>query len=72
MDKLLLVGEVSEMLGVSTPTVRALEARGILTPIRDWSGYRRYKAEDVENLKCDLLAGKFNPEQKNSPSGVRS
>ncbi len=58
--KLLLVGKVAEMLGCTTPTVRGLESRGILNPVRDWSGYRRYKAEDVENLQRDLLAGKFN------------
>jgi len=58
--KMLFVGKVAEMLEVTTQTVRSFESRGILIPIRDWSGYRRYKAEDVENLKRDLLAGKFN------------
>ena len=65
--KLFFVGEAAKELECSTPTVRNLEKRGLLIPIRDWSGYRRYKAEDVENLKRDLLAGKLNPNQ-NSPT----
>ncbi|MBV8113439.1 MAG: MerR family transcriptional regulator, partial [Silvibacterium sp.] len=45
------ISEVSEMLGVSSSTLRQWENAGLTHPRRTKSGYRTYFLEEVERLK---------------------
>jgi DNA-binding transcriptional MerR regulator/quercetin dioxygenase-like cupin family protein len=45
------ISEAADMLGVSTSTLRAWEAHGVITPRRTESGHRRYTVDDVEFLR---------------------
>lgn len=48
----LLIGEVAQRAGVAAPTVRYYESIGLLKPpARSSSGYRRYSAELVDELR---------------------
>lgn len=49
--KYLKIGEVAQMLGISTQTLRNYQRRGLLVPeiIFD-SGHRKYSVEQVENF----------------------
>jgi excisionase family DNA binding protein len=51
-------GEVAQELGVSAPTVRRWEQRGVLKPSRKLPGsnHRRYSRADVEALKKTMRA----------------
>ena len=48
------IGEMADMLGLSTKTLRHWEARGLLEPSRTYSGYRMYSDADVE--RCAAIA----------------
>src|SRR5947209_3487365 len=50
-DTLLSIQEAARLLKVSTKTLWRWEARGLITPERTSGNHRRYKLEDVENLK---------------------
>jgi DNA-binding transcriptional MerR regulator/quercetin dioxygenase-like cupin family protein len=45
------ISEVSEMLGVSSSTLRQWENAGLTHPRRTKSGYRTYSLEEIERLK---------------------
>jgi MerR family copper efflux transcriptional regulator len=48
----LLIGELAERAGVSTPTIRYYESLGLLEPpARTASGYRRYPAKAVDTVR---------------------
>ena len=48
----LLIGDVAERTGVSTPTIRYYESIGLLAaPPRSATGYRRYTDATVEELR---------------------
>jgi DNA-binding transcriptional MerR regulator/quercetin dioxygenase-like cupin family protein len=44
------IGEAARMIGVSPSTLRAWEAKGLVSPERSASGYRRYPLAQVERL----------------------
>ena len=53
-NDLLTIGEAATMLGVSRWTVREMEKRGEITPLRARRGkvlWRFYSREDVERLR---------------------
>lgn len=52
MDRLIAIGEASEVLGVSITTLRRWEAEGKLIPTRTALGHRRY---DLSKLKPELF-----------------
>lgn len=54
-DKAYGIGEVSDIVGVSTRTLRYYEEEGLLVPARTGSGYRRYTPADLDRLKEILL-----------------
>ena len=49
-DRLLTVAEVTEMLGVTKPTLHRWEKDGYLKPVRIGGGLVRYKAKDVQQI----------------------
>jgi MerR family redox-sensitive transcriptional activator SoxR len=50
MDQLLGIGEVAARSGVSVPTVRYYETRGLLTSVRDGGNRRRYPRSVLRRL----------------------
>jgi DNA-binding transcriptional MerR regulator len=55
---MLTIGQLARAVGVSVKTIRVYHAKGLLPePERDFSGYRRYTAQDaVELVKIRALA----------------
>lgn len=49
------IGEVSDIVGISTRTLRYYEETGLLAPARDANGYRRYTSADIDRLQEILL-----------------
>ena len=49
------IQEFAQALGVSADTVRRLERRGVLTPVRDWAGHRRFTEADVDRARAVLF-----------------
>lgn len=48
---MLRIGEAARELGVSRDTLRRFEARGLIEPVRDWVGQRRYNRERLAALR---------------------
>jgi len=46
----LFIGEVAQMLGITTKTLRHYEKLGLVTPTRSESGYRLYAPDQVHRL----------------------
>ena len=49
--KLLTIGQVARLLGVSASSLRNWEKLGLITPVRNSGRYRLYSADDVRRLK---------------------
>lgn len=49
------IGEVSDIVGVSTRTLRYYEEAGLLVPARTANGYRHYTPADLDRLQEILL-----------------
>lgn len=49
--RLLTLGDVVKILGSSPMTVRRLELKGVLKPVRTSGGHRRYRPSDVQSLR---------------------
>jgi len=47
MNKLITIGEASDLLGVSIKTLRRWEKQGKISPIRTCGGHRRFRREDL-------------------------
>lgn len=52
----LYIGEIAELLGVSKDTIRIYEEQGLIFPVRDENGFRRYTEEDPDRIICYLNA----------------
>jgi len=50
-DIIYKVGKVSDMLGITTRTIRYYEEEGLLKPERTEKGTRIYKSADIERLR---------------------
>jgi DNA-binding transcriptional MerR regulator len=61
------IKEFSERLGISSDTVLRLERAGLLLPVRDWAGHRRYTNDDVERAR-EFLFGKDKKQSLRRPS----
>jgi len=57
VDKLLRASDAAKRLGLKAVSPRALEKHGLVSPIRDWAGHRRYKEDEIERLRKKLHAG---------------
>lgn len=57
MNRLLRIGQVSNLYGISLDTLRYYDRKGLLTPIVDeQNGYRYYSAEQLDTLELILVA----------------
>lgn len=51
MDRLVNIGKVSKLLGVTTHTLREWDADGKLRAVRTEGGHRRYRLSDIQRLQ---------------------
>ena len=54
------IGGVASAIRVSRDTLRRLERKGVVTPLRDRVGHRRYSEEDIQRIRTALFPPK-NP-----------
>jgi DNA-binding transcriptional MerR regulator len=52
------IGEVARLTGLHPSTIRNLERRGLLNPVRDWSGQRRFSDQDLAQLLALVGVGR--------------
>lgn len=57
-DRFYRIGQVARMCGLHEQTLRALERRGLLRPVRDWNGQRRYTDADVVAVRALIAASR--------------
>jgi len=57
MAQLMQVRQVARTLGVHENTVRRWEQRGLLRAVRLPSGVRRFRPDDVEELREQMFSG---------------
>lgn len=69
--RLLRIGEVARLVGIHPSTVRNLEARGLLTPARDWAGQRRFGAKDVARLRSLIESRAHDLHPPRNPDDAR-
>ena len=56
MKRYFKIGEVADMLGISTDTLRFYEKKGLLASRKDpKNGYRYYEPQEISNLMDCLL-----------------
>ena len=64
MNKLLAIGQVSKLLGVTIQTLRNWDKQGLLKPDElTRGGERRYKLETLRNINKNIV---FNVDNLNS------
>lgn len=61
MENLIRIGEAARILKVDRFTLYAWEKKGIVTPLRDYRGYRFYSKEQL-----DKLIERMKPRKKGS------
>lgn len=54
--KLLAIGDLARRTGLSVSAIRFYEARGLVHPIRNASGQRRFARSDIRRLSFILIA----------------
>lgn len=57
MSQLMQVREAARVLGVHETTLRRWEKRGLLRAVRLPSGVRRFRPEDIEELRERMFSG---------------
>lgn len=62
--KLLRCKEAAHILGLKAGSLRQLEKAGLLLPIRDWAGHRRFREDEVEAFKERLLRGEIGQDAR--------
>ena len=55
----LSIGELSERTGLSVSAIRFYETKGLVTPIRNEGGQRRFMRSDIRRLSLVLVAQEF-------------
>jgi len=59
--KLLRSKEAADFLGLKPVSLRELDKKGLLHPVRDWAGHRRFSEDELGKFKKKLLRGEFSP-----------
>ena len=62
--KLLRSKEAAEYLGLKPVSLRELDKKGLLHPIRDWAGQRRFPEDELRRFREKLLRGEFLGQQE--------
>lgn len=57
--KLLRCKEAADRCGLKPVSLRQLDKDGILHPIRDWAGHRRFREDEIEDFRKKLLSGEI-------------
>ncbi len=52
----LAIGDLADRTGLSVPAIRHYEAVGILSPLRNAGGHRRYDRSDIRRLSFAMIA----------------
>jgi excisionase family DNA binding protein len=65
------IGDVAGTLGISRETIRRLEHDGVVMPLRDRAGHRRFTEADLERIRAAVfqvssLSGTRPTKRKNS------
>lgn len=55
----LTIGDLSERTGLSVPAIRFYETHGIVHPVRNGGGHRRYGTHDLRRLSFAMVAQKL-------------
>lgn len=55
-SRLLSIGQVASRTGLAVSAIRFYETRGLITPIRNAGGQRRYMRSDIRTLSFVLIA----------------
>lgn len=50
-DRLVTIGEAAKILGVSIPTLRRWEKKGLIRSVREGSGYRYFLLSELEQFR---------------------
>ncbi|WP_133365156.1 redox-sensitive transcriptional activator SoxR [Qipengyuania sediminis] len=58
-DDLIGIGEVARRTGLSVPTIRFYEQRGLIAPDRNAGNQRRYRRADIRRVSFVLIAQKM-------------
>lgn len=61
----MLLHQVSKAVGLHPNTIIRLEKWGVISPSRDWNGWRRYSEKDLEKLQS-LVRGEIVVKKKKS------
>ena len=59
MKKLLRTKKAADRIGLEAASLRILEEKGLLHPIRDWAGHRRFRQDELDEFSEKLLAGEI-------------
>jgi len=59
MKKLLRTKKAADRIGLEPASLRILEEKGLLHPIRDWAGHRRFMQDDLDEFSKRLLRGEI-------------
>jgi excisionase family DNA binding protein len=57
MAQLMQVRQAAQALGVHENTIRRWEQRGLLQAVRLPSGVRRFRSEDIEQMREQMFSG---------------
>jgi len=57
--KLLRSKEAADRIGLKPVSLRKLEQGGLLHPIRDWAGHRRFRQDEIDDFREKLLSGEI-------------
>ncbi len=62
--RLLRSKEAAEFLGLKAVSLRELDKKGFLHPVRDWAGDRRFREEELISFRAKLLNGDLSGEER--------
>jgi DNA-binding transcriptional MerR regulator len=60
------VKEAADRMGLKPASLRQLEREGLLHPVRDWAGHRRFSDTEIDRVRAELVSGKLCRIQRKS------